>query len=126
MRIREPVVKFTSSEMIGAGYDAAARTLCKHAFTSILKDYTDVIHDNLGGLLLQVEALGFRMHDLAREGDPEHKGTLLYREQGDKLTAIAFIGLVTSLKTGGIAIKINRLDKDRMDILELRETTIWN
>lgn len=113
-------------EMIVLGRDTAARTLCEHAFISILRDYADIVYDSMDGLLLQIEMLGFRLHDLVSESDSESKGTLLYRDDGGKLVAIAFIGLVRSLEDGGMTVEINRLDKGRMDTLELREATSWN
>ena len=116
----------SASDMIVLGRAAAVRVLCEHAFTSILKDYADVMSDNLGGLMSQGEALGFRLYDVTRGSSQEAEGTLLYREVGDKLVAIAFISLARSPETGGVIVEINRLDKDRMDILELRETTTWN
>ena len=104
----------------------AAGKLYERAVISILKDYTDIITDSLDGLLLQANALGFKLHDLTRESDSKRKGILICREERDRSVAIAFIGLARRLETGGVALHIHRLDKVRVESLELRKATAWN
>jgi hypothetical protein len=104
----------------------AAGKLYERAVISILKDYTHIITDSLDGLLLQANALGFKVRDLTHEAAPEPKGILICREEGDNSVAIAFIGLARRLRTGGVALHIHRLDKVRVETLELRKATTWN
>jgi hypothetical protein len=104
----------------------AVGKLYERAVISILKDYTDIITDSLDGLLLQANALGFKLHDLTRENDSKPKGILICREKGDCSVAIAFIGLARRLEAGGVALHIHRLDKVRVESLELRKATAWN
>lgn len=116
----------STREILVLNYGTAVRRPYEPAFISVLRDYTDIIIESLDGLLLQANALGFRIHDLTGEGNPEREGILICREKEGNSVKIAFIGPTRTLKNGGVALHVHRLDKVRVQSLELRNATAWN
>jgi hypothetical protein len=79
----------------------AAGKLYERAVISILKDYTHIVTDSLDGLLLQANALGFKVRDLTHEAAPEPKGILICREEGDNSVPSHSLALQGDLEREG-------------------------
>ncbi|MBA4419377.1 MAG: hypothetical protein C0392_15955 [Syntrophus sp. (in: bacteria)] len=104
----------------------AIHILNERAYRTVLNDYSEAAPGDFSGVLSQLQAAGFKFHDLSKEADPEHRGVLILTGEGNTLKAIAFVSLV-KISLNGFLIDIHRFDKGcRTDTLELRKVTSWN
>ena len=78
-------------------------------------------------MLHELVKAGLRMHDLTCNRDPELRGVLIYRREGDNVAAIAFITIPRKICGDGCAVNVCRFDEEnRIDTLEVKLVSSWN
>ena len=93
---------------------------------SVLSDYSETAPEDIVDLAYELEKAGFRMHDLTRSTDPELRGVVIYRREGDSLAAIALMKTPRHLRDG-VAVDICRFDREnRIDTFEVKLVSPWN
>jgi hypothetical protein len=99
----------------------------KQAFMSVLHDYSERVPGDLTGVLLELIAMGFRIHDLSHEADPEHRGMLITKGEGFNIVEIALVSMVREMRDGRYSVNVHRFDREnRVDTLVTRNVTTWN
>jgi hypothetical protein len=103
------------------------RLLFEKSLMSVLSDYSETAPTNLGGTLWELMKAGFKIRDLARETDPDRRGVLIYKAEGEGVTPIAFIATPRKLYGGGCAIDVCRFDRgNRIDTFKIKPISPWN
>ena len=87
---------------------------------SVLSDYSEVAPGDIVDMSYELAKVGFKLHDLTGNADPEHRGVLISRREEDNVSPIAFIKTPRKL-LDGIAVDICRFDKQNsIDTFEVK------
>ena len=87
------------------GSPVGVDALLQQFIASVLSDYSEVAPEDIVDTSYELVKAGFTMHDFTHNADPDHRGILICRSDGDNVAAIAFMKIPREL-SGGVAVDI--------------------